>query len=1630
MGSATTRTIRINLIEGDKLSTKTQDLLNVLSKGSLPLKISLDDSSLTDIKSKLTTALNSAGSSAKIIDAAAIKTEISAVKTEMESLSKSALDVGKNLTFNFNVGGISAAITEIEEFGAKASAVFAGMQTEIANLAKSMQSMSGIAGSGFHVPSPPAYTGTAPSPTSPHLAPASAPPPTSAPAPASAAVSIEPPAVSRLRHRAAQITAQIKAGEAVIANLASTPYVVDGMNVTGFTPEQLKSGSAARIVNANTRFGVPVSDVVENAPSASATIPPSAALRSVRDVITKTESAKLKSQNIENQMSTALVAHAARQAEKRAKENAAAAKAANAHEDKLAEEFQSGMPFGEYAMRFFGRDSAANAARQKRADALQQAHGGLVTSGLQNKLFTKVVSGPGEVEKREAFSPSLIQMENFKDPAVLAQVAFGGVFGGAAGLTTAALGAATPLKAGGALLIGAVQQAVFSVVVDPILNAMRSKENEFKAAGEAYSQSILGITSVLQQSSRVLGAGGTPLGKGAIGAQLQFQEQRAIEIQKSARSLLLPQGIGGATEATFVQGVVSAMNQRGFANESPERIAKIASILAGVIRAQRPQLLENPALLNRDLQDVLSGLPQAQRTILGSLIRGALPTMANARSGGDVLKSLMPYEGFSTAVSESMNIRAVQARLEGARELNSTLGGEAYFGAIKPGLVGLKGVLEDKETRRAQEIMGESLGRIAKVGLSVEVAFTKLGASAANMLSPFVGMIDAVPKFTFAMISATMALNSTRLSSFAGKLGLPSAAVGTLGTGLGLGFAVNTAIETATALTELNTERLQNKDSKDEEHVNRMQALAVEVNPEMRAEQHLRNAGALESVDEYSSSQSRSSANQIRILQSEMSNLNKDKRGGAYNELRTLIDTRSEEVGKLFGGGLGGELGDTQHQLIELTSDARRRAGAGIINEAQRKLSEVLTSKDNLSESDIAAKAGQDAKAAREAIENQKYKRAILNAESKSESAAPSLSIDAGFAGDASAAGTTSSAFGTSPREDITDAIGVTFEEQAKAQSSLAAANEKINHVNAGTTQYGLAEIANLSAEEHKILQDKEKEVQYSQTIAELMFKSADALKSAFITSTPTGARLHAEAQSTILNEAVNKTVESRVKIDSKLDELESHIEHQAMQLGSAKTDEQRSALRSDIDLTNELIGTELSKRKLAGYDIAKGEIGKLEAELAGKNAGDNGGVDIVSLQDKLKSFNPNTLPGQSEQAKTELQITQGQIANAQVMLSVAQSRLGAPSTTDEQKSVLNQFSEYLKQIIAPGEIKSQEQQFQIGVVKPFNTESTNLQLQKALLDSGNLILDENDKRRSLNDQLTTSTNSLAEFDAKVRTQTMGSENSLAALGQKIKAEGGIIPASMDYSPERMKQATLAEDVAEFNRRMIEHGSTVGGAVGGRPLGFTNNDSPFMQAQEAAKHQLEQSIHKITESVNGLDNEFRTLSLTLQNTIDTLSHKLGIPSTKMAEKPVSLSDPGTKLMKPGDHYESKDDIERWSKDHLPKPPAQNKRAFTIDGKEIPGWADSRSSQSHEMPPSLLDTHPMVMSKPLPDGMTYGGVRNAGVDKIIAESSAKEAELKEHLQAIAATLRNMASKTLSVKVENSSDVGKAVGDRIW
>ena len=83
-----------------------------------------------------------------------------------------------------------------------------------------------------------------------------------------------------------------------------------------------------------------------------------------------------------------------------------------------------------------------------------------------------------------------------------------------------------------------------------------------------------------------------------------------------------------------------------------------------------------------------------------------------------------------------------------------------------------------------------------------------------------------------------------------------------------------------------------------------------------------------------------------------------------------------------------------------------------------------------------------------------------------------------------------------------------------------------------------------------------------------------------------------------------------------------------------------------------------------------------------------------------------------------------------------------------------------------------------------------------------------------------------------------------------------------------------------------------------------------------------------------------------------------------------------------------------------------------------------------MPPSLLDTHPMVMSKPLPDGMTYGGVRNAGVDKIIAESSAIEAELKEHLQAIAATLRNMASKTLSVKVENSSDVGKAVGDRIW
>jgi hypothetical protein len=389
--------------------------------------------------------------------------------------------------------------------------------------------------------------------------------------------------------------------------------------------------------------------------------------------------------------------------------------------NKTSKEFYENATISEFFSQVTGGKSARLRNKLKQAEDLELQKG---IPGLANRLTS------GLTAESLAEKTPLLSAKRLKDPAALAQVAFGGVFGGTPGLAAAGLGAALG-GAPGALLASTVQQAV-GALIDPVIKGIREHEAEFRAAGEAYSRSILGIASVLQANSTVL-RGSVAAGSQNISSQIKFQEGRAVQIQQAARSKLLPLGIGGQTEATFVQGIVSALASRGI-NANAGQVSKIAESIGGAIQAQRPQLLENTGLLLRDLQDYLGGGPQAKKVVVGQLagLRNASTAIQNARSGDDIVNALRPAAAFADAVKNSDSFAALSRKEEGAKDLLNTLGGEEYLKELKPALSDFVKFLQSDEAKSASKTLGAALGSLASITLRFGTVMETVGVAITN----------------------------------------------------------------------------------------------------------------------------------------------------------------------------------------------------------------------------------------------------------------------------------------------------------------------------------------------------------------------------------------------------------------------------------------------------------------------------------------------------------------------------------------------------------------------------------------------------------------------------------------------------------------------------------------------------------------------------------------------------------------------------------------------------------------------------------------------------------------------------------------------------------------------------------
>jgi hypothetical protein len=388
-------------------------------------------------------------------------------------------------------------------------------------------------------------------------------------------------------------------------------------------------------------------------------------------------------------------------------------------------------------------------------------------------LFSGSAEELREIESRfgvqgQLRQPRFFEPGRLREKETLVQLGFASAFGGPTSIAAALIGGSTRFGAAGALIGSTIADAVNSRIFEPTFDRLREFSESFKEAGLAFQRSILGIGAIGQLSTRVLGPGGAEL---PLAGQLEFQQGRAREIQLAARSRLLRLGIAGSTEATFVQGIVSALSQRGFQGNA-QQVSRIAELLGGAIQTQRPGLLEQTNLVLRDIEDVISGGPQASRTILSQLIgRPSVEGLKNARSIEDVVKALERLGPLAEAATSANNPAALLNKIGGAIDLLNTTGGERLLTALTPALERFFNVLSDEKTVEAAGKLGNVLGIALGKFQDINTGLFEFGRNATNnFLEPLQKAIPALLGFVGAIVAVEAASLAATRKTVAGSL--------------------------------------------------------------------------------------------------------------------------------------------------------------------------------------------------------------------------------------------------------------------------------------------------------------------------------------------------------------------------------------------------------------------------------------------------------------------------------------------------------------------------------------------------------------------------------------------------------------------------------------------------------------------------------------------------------------------------------------------------------------------------------------------------------------------------------------------------------------------------------------------
>lgn len=249
-------------------------------------------------------------------------------------------------------------------------------------------------------------------------------------------------------------------------------------------------------------------------------------------------------------------------------------------------------------------------------------------------------------------------------------------------------------------------------------------------AGIQFESSLLGISSVLQANTIVSGPGGEAL---STQEQLQIQSQEARQIQQSARAKLLPIGIAGEKEATLIQAIIAGASQRGIQLDASQA-ATVAERLGGAIQAQRPELLQNTSQVRRDVEDLLSGLPN--RTVLGSLVKGFAPGIGEATTAEDLIRRTEGLKSFPESLRNSDN------PLVALNQFNATLDnlnvaiGDKLITTLAPALKEFTKVISDPELTKAVGTLTQNISNLVAGIIKTAATLAEKTGKAVNAAGP------------------------------------------------------------------------------------------------------------------------------------------------------------------------------------------------------------------------------------------------------------------------------------------------------------------------------------------------------------------------------------------------------------------------------------------------------------------------------------------------------------------------------------------------------------------------------------------------------------------------------------------------------------------------------------------------------------------------------------------------------------------------------------------------------------------------------------------------------------------------------------------------------------------------------